>query len=376
VCSAGAWVVACAACGEVASEAEARGFAREQYADDPVSVREQPLSCATAPWLSTHFGDLVIHDQAEADAVSCITRILGSLTIADSDAFAIALPQLRTVIGDVNIVYSSDTGPAPCDGCQVRTVSLPQLTRIVGDVDLTYPGANGGFYSAVQDLGLPALTTLVGDLHVAIDNFGANLKGLSSLTRLDGSFSLWVRTGDVAGGAFLGSLRLVTGDVRFLDGGNTFYLLNSLESVLGTFAIDGLLLITSMDNFTSLRTVGRNVELHDMFIGGPDDGTRVLPALSFVGGYLDLRAVSITGATHDFVVAQPDVRLFGLRMVETDFATFESFDPQLFPFGHVDLRDNPEMCPDSASAFIAAQRAQGYFGLATESGNGVSATCP
>lgn len=363
-------ITALAGCGADVSDAQ----------NEDVRAHDQALTCAGAPWLSTYFGNAVIHNQAEADAFACYTRITGSLTIADSEAFAIALPNLRTVLGDVHIVYSSDDDSLPFLERKVRSVSLPQLTRIVGHVELSYPGENGGFYAATQNLGLEALTTLIGNLSVEIDNFGANLDGLSSLTRLDGSLSLWVRTGDVEGYGFLDNLRLVTGHVHLREGGNSFGLLRGLETVLGSLTVQGFsFAVGGPPNFSALRTVGHNVELRNVELTGLGEGARLFPELSFVGGWLDVEHAPVMlgdGEHNELVIARLDVRLLGLRLVDTEFAVFGAFDPRLFAFGLIDLRDNALMCEASAAGFIASERAQGFFGLATQSANGAGATCP
>jgi hypothetical protein len=59
---------------------------------DEVGVREQALSCATRPWLRTFIGDVVIDDQDDADALSCITSLFFGLATASGNGASATCP--------------------------------------------------------------------------------------------------------------------------------------------------------------------------------------------------------------------------------------------------------------------------------------------
>jgi hypothetical protein len=147
--------------------------------------------------------------------------------------------------------------------------------------------------------------------------------------------------------------------------------LDSLISVGGSVHLSRSYFVPA--SFTSLVTVGGDLTLRDMaaFVTVPVLNGQ-FPALTLVDGTLDIDDGSVMD---DLLLGETTgLTLGGLRLhANPSLAALTPPHISVAGSGPIEITDNPLLCTDVASAFVAAQTAGGWSGTATASGN---ANCP
>ncbi len=146
------------------------------------AVRPKP-SAACNPWSANYWGDVVIRSQADADELACFRRVVGSLTVIETDA-PIVLSKLHGIVGNLRIVFPGrQERAASRDSGQLLSTMLPVLSEVTGDVELELPA----FQSRVREaLGIGRMIVR-GEVRVAICAPGqvcasaGNLNGVSGV---------------------------------------------------------------------------------------------------------------------------------------------------------------------------------------------------
>ncbi len=263
-----------------------------------------PVVRLEVPDEAVHVGNVVITNQAEADAFACVYTIDGNLTVAPTSPTMIDLPRLQTVTGDVALslpVEAPPGGPFSETRCGssspstvqsvITRVHLPQLSQVDGNVDIDAPSTGVGTTSGERiELDLDALVNLGGNLDIAFGTPAVSPCGLSSLVMAGGDLSLSFSTGDVGAASLLSSLQEVEGNVAVSGGFTTIGVLGQLEHA-GSLMVQDIANPNPSSTLDALLTVDGSVYLHDL------PGNPLLTSLTSAGALVleDVGASSLSG---------------------------------------------------------------------------------
>lgn len=105
----------------------------------PVTAAQDfKLSADCNPWSSNYWGDVRITSQTEADQLACFSRIMGSVTLVQSDSKPIVLPHLRGIIGDLRIVLAMAPSDADQPPRRMLKLVFPKIEEVRGHISLEY----------------------------------------------------------------------------------------------------------------------------------------------------------------------------------------------------------------------------------------------
>jgi len=113
------------------------------YVPNTVAEDLKP-SAACNPWSTNYWGDILITTQAEADELACFRRVVGHLTLVQASATPIVVPKLRSVVGDLHVVFASAAarGQMVRDPGRELAQMMPLLEGVSGRVTLEYVRGN------------------------------------------------------------------------------------------------------------------------------------------------------------------------------------------------------------------------------------------
>lgn len=351
--------------------------------DDPVTAStEAAIIPCVGPIV---YGDLTIASSTDAMAYRCVEIVHGNLTVTAAPATLqrdVDLSNLRSVDGDVGLAYA----PLLAMPSALRQIRLGKLQRIGSGVPQQLaalvptrpdamraagPAATGsstasaGRLAVAVDFGttvgdavafdLAALSQVDGDVSLELkgnnplhaDDGGARREvyvtaGLASLTTVHGNLSVTMSSASGVGGnrtlvPFLPALRAVEGSVTFHptranENGNASL---GLETVDGVTSVGGTLRFRNMHLFARTSATATALEVLD-------------GALGFVGGAPTVQSLRIQNNPN-----LDDFQLGG-RVVGS---------------GPIVIVDNPKLDQCKVDAYVRSQRALGWTGTATTSGN-------
>jgi hypothetical protein len=318
------------------------------------------LKAADTTWT----GDVTITTQAQADAIACVTKIQGSLTVSPAEP-VVHLPALQEVTGDV-LIEVNDTMDAMFS--PVEFVDLPALSAIGGTLRFHHLLAH---YASTLEIGLPALTVLSGDLELELSSFNGLNHGPDALQTVTGDVTIHA-VGDMYAASLLPALSEIQGDLHVqTNAGSSGYVLNQLVSVAGDVEVIGLSSVIQ-ESFSSLATVGGDLRMVSFYSAEPR-----FVVLTSVGGTLTLDGDSYGGTlpADALIGSALGVSLGGLLVNDTSRPSIPlPLATQIAPSGAIVVTDNAVMCQDSVDAFVSARQAEGWLGALTVSGN--TGACP
>ncbi|MFO0583369.1 MAG: hypothetical protein U0229_13950 [Anaeromyxobacter sp.] len=389
--------------------------ARCVRAKGPNPPFEELVSCAV-PTLKlfqgrTHFGDLALTGQAEADAQYCVTRVEGNVTLDGgavslgpggvwAEGLAFDLPNLKEVTGNLTV-----------DPNRTERLSLPALRTVGGDLTMTSVRFNAGHvemgslvaHRAVSVLDLPLLQSVGGAVTLSTVNvagsssgnvvheFGLDaltsvgtdvavhgvfltaMQGLRGLTTIPRDLVFDWGNSDMDSTQLLSALTTVGRDATFTLPPNARHGLYALQTVTRDALIQPAQVFVGLrdEAMPALRTVGGQLTLSDV---SSDCGDVALPGLETVTGTLTLSGrapkatLGRTGATH--------LTLGGLAMTGTllNVLPFHA-DVRVAGAGPVSFDGNANLCTCQIDGFTASLAAGGWAGVPVSSGNGGAASC-
>lgn len=309
---------------------------------------------------STKLGDVTVTTQAEADALACVKRIEGSLTVQPVEPL-VQLPVLAEVTGDV-LIEVEDTTSEMFSPAEV--VELSMLSSIGGT--LRFHHLNGMYGSDVR-IGLPALTTLPGDLELALSSFNGYNKGLDALAAVGGDVHILGR-GDYYPLELLQNLRRIAGSltVETSGAGSSGGILPRVLEVGGDVELLSLRHVASGNSFVELQTVGGGLRLRNTYVS---DST--FPQLTRVASRFVLE--------NDGASALPESVVFGSASgISLGALTITNTGLSVMPFsttarvdraGAIRVQNNADLCQASVDTFVATQQLAGWSGPLTVAGN-------
>lgn len=327
---------------------------------------------------STHVGDVVIHSQADVDAIHCATRIQGSLEVAADAPDNVSLPRLRNVTGDVSLTRTT-VGAAPhsaqrCGSTvtlasNTRAIELPMLNTVGGDLTMSFPSTGVGTTAGERiDLGLGALTKLGGSLRIDFDVPAVSPCGMANLGVILHDAEVRFANADV-GGAFLGSLERVHGTLSVSGGFSVLNLFGALTRV-GSLRVEGASQLAP-SSFPKLARVDGEARFRDVGFFGPP-----LKALGAAGS-LVLDAVSL-GTLEAFGASS--FTLSGLDIQNTTLSALTSGGTPLSKISlsataSLTILNNPNLGAAEICAFAEFELMSGWNGQSANLG-GVSCQIP
>ena len=335
-------------------------------ASSPVATLRAPALSACPCTATVVTGDLVIDSARMAAAHVCTTAVTGNMTITEATPEVLHFPALTQVGGDVDFNYAY---PAPAfNGIayQRRTINAAALTTIGGDVRL-YARRDEGDKAAPQ--GLNAVTSVGGDITLTLRD--TNPQVLNGLTSVAGSVTIQgpPPNGNLdinAGGSFQ-ALTTVGGDltVRYFYAANGFF--PAVQHVGGHVLVGDVRLYPT-PSFNALATVAGDVRFEATeLLGAP------WPTPTSIGG--DLVVSNVSGLTSLANVPTTLTSVGGLRLLgNTNLTTLSGKSLQLGA-RDVAISGSPSLPQCRVDAFLAAQSAGGWTGLASVSGT-AAGPCP
>lgn len=343
---------------------------------------DSPIVRLEAPGDTVHDGDVVITNQAQADALGCATTIDGNLTVAPPSPTTIDLPLIEHVTGDVSLslpVEGPPMGPFQEIRCGsavpstvesvITRVHLPALTEVGGSVDVDAPSSGvGTTFGERIEVDLNALTTLGGDLSLSFETPAVSPCGLSSLATTGGDLSLSFAGGDVGGGSLLASLTSVDGEVAVSGGFTVIGLLGDLEHA-GSLDVQSIGNPNPGSTLDALTIVDGTVYLHDL------PGVPLLTGLTQAGAIV----LDDIGASSLGLVGSSSVQAGGLSLLAnaslSDLGTVASSNVDFTASASLEIGsgvdDNPSLSAAEVCDFVAYQ--QGVNGWTPA---GVGFSCP
>jgi len=304
-------------------------------------------------------GDVVITTQAEADALSCVTRICGSLTVRPVEP-VVTLPNLREITGALNIEVEPT---APGRFVTAEQVVLPELRELGGK--LSFQHLNGD-YGAEVELGLPLLAAVPGDVELVLSSFNGHNTGLAGLSFIGGDLTITAR-GDFYAFDLLEALTRVDGDVHVrTNAGSSGSVLRGLQSVGGDLTLDYLSRLAG-NVLSSLREVDGDLNILRSY-WGPDQFLE----LQRVGGTFRVQGIpGIDPVPGSAIAGSPaGLQLGALELRQTNYPVVPLVaGTAVAECGAIVIEDNADLCQTSVDDFVSAQAAAGWSGPLSVSGN-------
>ena len=344
----------------------------------PEVADQSPLLRLTAPAPSTcdcptdFVGDAVIDSGPSARRFACLETLTGDLIVTDDAPINVALPDLVSVSGSVELDFSVG---CPLPGADIRTIDLSSLTTVGGNIEAEVV-FDSSFSGPTLDVGMDMVTSVGGSISVVGTNSSnASFDGLGGLASLPGSLVVSMLGGDLAGN-LLNSLTTVQGDVEIEIGNSVFTVVSNVVTVGGAFTLRRARLSQpGASVWPSLTTVGGDMILDDVRLA-PAVQTPRFESLTSVGGTFQSTAAPMFDAG---LRSLEDITLLplsvgGLILTNNTPLTALGASVTVATQGSITITDNANLPTCTAQAFVDGQSQAGWEGVSTIEGN--QGNCP
>jgi hypothetical protein len=316
----------------------------------------------------------VYQDHVEV-ALPRLADVAGALTVNGNRASVIALPSLTHVGGSSRITLADFITAEARGPYRVTRLDAPRLATLGGSVELFSERDSGipGSGPTTYDFALPALTTFEHDLRIHNRRgLGAVLGGLNALVEVRGDVLVEFGPSDLYTDSLLRSLSHIGGNLEVELNNRVRSLLPGVQQVDGSVTIrpEPAASLTEIQTVTlsGLTQVGTLILDN---LGAREACDAWFPRLTALGRLQvtrgDAGLIGATGASR--------LSLSGVQIAGTLARLPLHADVALSPAAPVEVTDSANLCQCQIDDFVARQRASGWTGTATTSGNGAAASC-
>lgn len=317
-----------------------------------------------------YVGNITIRTQADLDALACVGRIRGNLTITSLMDFSQSLPELREVTGDLIATLKQQ---ASSEYEVASTLAMPKLKRVGGElvIETEWERDSSGRPLPTQnrkDIEVYVFTPeLISAREVTLDlrsEARAKLRALPNLPSVE-RLTILNADYDLEAVDFLPRLETVSQSLTWNGARKVGRFLPELRSVGKNLYVDGPTL--TAEQFPALQSISGTLVI-SRSVSAPAANARQFPALRDVDT-LELASSDVQAARlgRNLVVDHLAIHDTNLTTLAADFVRVRGA-------GSIRIRDNRCLPSVAANAFLAQQRADGFTGT-SDIGNNGRGTC-